>query len=259
VNHAEIIGEGGVTATAEAPCQIVAPGLTLHKTGPKKRYLNREAEFDLDVANPGTAPATNVQVLDRLPNGLEFVKASEGGTYDQATRSVLWNLGTLAPSQRRGLQVTVLSKLPGDHVNRAFARADRNLEAKDEAPLHVEGLAALMLEVVDLDDPIEIGSETTFEVRVLNQGTGPCTNLHIVATLPAGMAPKGGTGPTTARIQGQQVVFDPLPRLAAHADITYRVKVLCQQAGDWRFHVEMSSDQAQVPVVEEESTRIYRD
>jgi hypothetical protein len=139
------------------------------------------------------------------------------------------------------------------------AQADRGLEAKAEAAIHVDGIAALMLEVVDLDDPVEVGAETSYEIRVVNQGTAACTGLQIVATVPNEMATRDAEGPSTYRIQGQQVIFAPLPKLASHADVLYRVKVRGIKPGDVRFKVQMSCDQLQRPVYEEESTHVYGD
>jgi uncharacterized repeat protein (TIGR01451 family) len=258
VNRACATGHG-LTVSAEAVVMVTAPALALRKNGPRTRFIGREAEFDIEIANPGTAPATNVQILDRIPQGLEFVSASDNGVYDPTTRSVLWNLPMLKPGQREGISLKLVGKTEGDFLNQAFARADRNLEARAEAPIRIDGVAALMLEVVDLDDPVEVGNETVYEIHVINQGTSPCSRLTIVATAPEGMVPRSGTGPSAARISGQQVIFEPVPLLAAHADATFRVRVLCRTAGDWRFRVQMRCDQLGSPVLEEESTRIYAD
>jgi uncharacterized repeat protein (TIGR01451 family) len=258
LNRAKATGNG-LEACAEATVNVTAPGLTLRKDGPRARFVNREAEFDLEVFNPGNAPATNVQVMDRLPPGLDFVSATDGGAYDANARSITWNVGTLPPGQRRAMHLKVVGKSVGDFVNQAFARGDRNLQAHAEEQLHVEGVAALMLEVVDLDDPVEVGNETVYEVHVINTGTDVCTNLQIVAVSPEGMVPRGGTGPTNARVQGQAVTFEPLDRLAAKAEVTFRVRVLCKTPGDWRFRVYMTADQLRGPVLEEESSRVYQE
>ena len=113
--------------------------------------------------------------------------------------------------------------------------------------------------MVDLEDPIEVGAETTYEIRVVNQGTSPTTNLQIIATVPAGMTTRDATGPAPHRLQGQQVIFEKLPSLAAKADALYRVKVVGDKPGDMRFKVQMTSDQLRSPVYEEESTRVYKD
>jgi uncharacterized repeat protein (TIGR01451 family) len=259
LNEAVATADDGLRATAQATVLVTEPMLVLRKTGPQRRYLNRNAEFDLEVGNPGTAAAANVHVADILPPGLDFEAASDNGAYDPAGRTVTWNLATLPAGQTRHLTVRATAKGVGDLINHGEAVADRGLAAKAEAAVHVEGIAALLLEVVDLDDPVEVGGETSYEIRVVNQGTAPSTAMQIVATVPAGMAVRGASGPTPYRLQGQQVIFEPLARLAAHADTVYRVKVVAQKPGDLRFQVQMTSEQLRTPVIEQESTRVYSD
>jgi len=259
LNQAVVTGDDGLQALAQEPVVITEPLLTLQKTGPKRLYLGRNADFKIEVANPGSAPAENVQIVDTLPPEFEFVEASDGGKFDPATRSVTWNLGPLPPGQKQMISVKGLAKAAGDPVNQAVAHADGGLEARATATVHLEGVPALLLEVVDLEDPIEVGAETTYEIRVVNQGTSATTNLQIVATVPNGMTTRDANGPTSHRIQGQQVIYEKLPSLAPKADALYRVKVVGDQPGDMRFKVQMTSDQLRSPVYEEESTRVYQD
>jgi uncharacterized repeat protein (TIGR01451 family) len=259
VNEAITTGDDGLQASAQAAVTVTEPILVLRKNGPRKLFLGRAGTFEIEVANPGTAPATNVLVTDSLPPELDFVSATGGGTYEPSSRTVNWNLGVLPPGSKREFSVKLMAKGKGDPVNQAVARADGGLEAKAGAGLHVEGVPALMLEVVDLEDPVEVGAETTYEIRVINQGTSPTTNLQIIATVPEGMAARDITGPAGYHQQGPQIIFDPLPTLAARADTLFRVKVVGLKPGDMRFKVQMMSDQLQQPVYEEESTRVYQD
>jgi uncharacterized repeat protein (TIGR01451 family) len=45
---------------------------------------------------------------------------------------------------------------------------------------------------------IEVGSETTYEIRVVNKGTKAATNMRVAALMPAGMAAVNGEGPMWA-------------------------------------------------------------
>jgi uncharacterized repeat protein (TIGR01451 family) len=259
VNQAVVSGDEGLQAIAQEPVVVTEPLLALQKSGPKRLYLGRTADFRIEVSNPGSAPALNVQLLDTLPPEFEFVEASDGGKFDPATRGVTWNLGALQAGQKQMISLKGLAKAAGDPVNQAVARADGGLEAKAAATVHLEGVPALLFEVVDLEDPIEVGAETTYEIRVVNQGTSPTTNLQIIATVPNGMSARDATGPAPHRIHGKQVIFEKLPSLAPKADATYRVKVVGDEPGDMRFKVQMTSDQLRSPVYEEESTRVYKD
>ncbi len=58
-----------------------------------------------------------------------------------------------------------------------FVQAGPDLEERRQTVADVvDGLAAIMFEVKDLEDPIEVGGETGYEVRVVNQGTKAATN-----------------------------------------------------------------------------------
>jgi len=105
-----------------------------------------------------------------------------------------------------------------------------------------------------------VGGELTYEVRVVNQGSCPCTNIQTTAQVPDGMQALGATtGPVGHRTQGSQVVFETLPKLAIKADVVYRIKVKGLMPGDYRFKVQMTCDQLRQPVNKEESSRVYKD
>ena len=221
VNKASAWANNAKAVQAEAAVVVTEAALALKKTGPSERFVNREAEFVLEITNPGTAASTNVRVLDPIPQGLEFVDASDGGIYDSSSRTVIWMLGTVEPGAQRTLKVKVLGRVSGEYVNRATAQGDRGLEASSSAPLRVEGVPALLLEVVDLDDPVEVGRGDHVRNPRLNQGSNPSTGLRILATVPDGMI----------REQGQrriafwaQVIFEPLAKLAPRRRDVSRVK-----------------------------------
>ena len=118
-------------------------------------------------------------------------------------------------------------------------------------------MPAILLEVVDLDDPVEVGNQTTYEIKVVNQGSAVGTNIGITCTLPTEMQYITSGGPTEGRLDGNTLRFAPLPSLAPQASATFRVTVRGASAGDVRFKVSMISDQITAPVEETESTNIY--
>jgi uncharacterized repeat protein (TIGR01451 family) len=251
--------DGGLEATSRAAVQVLGAELQAHRGGPQRCLLKGEVNWEVEVSNTGSAPATNVELSDTIPAGLEFVSAGDGGLYDASGRTVTWRFPSLAPGGRQKVALRVKAVSVGEHVDHVSVRAERGVEVRAEAPFTVEGVPALMLEVVDLEDPIEVGGELTYEVRVVNQGSCPCTNIQITATVPDGLQARDGTGPTAYRFQGAQVVFEPLAKLATKADVVYRMKVRGLQPGDYRFKVQMTCDQLRQPVYKEESSRVYKD
>ena len=158
---------------------MLEAALKLKRTGPPKCFVKSEVGFELEVTNPGSAVATGVQIVETLPAGLDFVSASEGGTWDVSTRTIIWRLNTVPPGGRSIVAYRVKAREVGEQPHKAVVQAERGGEAKAESIFNVEGVPALQLEVVDLEDPIEVGGDLVYEVRVKNQGSGPCTNIQI--------------------------------------------------------------------------------
>jgi hypothetical protein len=73
------------------------------------------------------------------------------------------------------------------------------------------------------------------------------------------MRPIAAEGPTRNTINGNQVFFEGLARLAPKADTTYRIRVQGLQPGDLRIRVQLLTDEIRTPVTKEESTRVYAD
>jgi uncharacterized repeat protein (TIGR01451 family) len=122
----------------------------------------------------------------------------------------------------------------------------------------VAGIPALLLEVVDNPDPVEVGSGTTYTIRVTNQGTANATNVVIQSMLADGEELVQAGGATAASASGAQVQFAPVPVLAPGQVVEFLVEVKAVKAtGDVRFRTMMNADQLTDAVREEESTRLY--
>ncbi len=239
--------------------EVVAPLLQVAIAGPRKRFLERKANYELTIGNPGTAAAKNVEIIANLPRTLKFISTTNAGSYDPQRHAVVWSLQELPAKEMGTVELVTMPTQMGDHRIRVDAQADMGLAHSVEHDVSVDGLAALLFTVTDVSDPIEVGGQTTYEVHVVNQGSKTATNLRIAALVPAGMSAINGEGPTRATINGARVLFDPLPRLAPQADTFYKVHVKGTQPGDKRIQVKLMSDEVSEPVTKEESTHVYAD
>jgi len=256
-----LVARGDVNVKTEDrwDLEVLSPQLEIGLEGPKRRFLDREASYVFSVSNPGTAPARKVELVAELPPGLKFVRANNSGTYDEATRSVHWLLEELAIKDKGTVELTTIPVDIGEQTLRIRGSAERGLATQKEHPVIIDGIASVMFEVVDTQDPVEVNGETTYEIHVLNQGSKASTNVRISVTLPTDMRLVAAEGPTRHTADGSGVVFEPLPRLAAKADTTYRVRVQGLKPGDQRVRVQLLTDEIRVPVTKEESTRVYSD
>ncbi|MCB9850488.1 MAG: DUF11 domain-containing protein [Phycisphaerales bacterium] len=253
-NRAKVTADGGLTAEDSCETIVRQPVLQVTKEGPDMRFVGRPVAYKVTVKNTGDSPANNTVLTDRLPSGVELLSAS--GDPQQGQGTLTWRLGTLAPGEAKSFDVSVKSNTAGTLKNCANATADC-AEASECIDTEVKGIPAILLEVVDIEDPIEVGSNVQYVITVTNQGSAVGTNIKIVATLPAEQDYVASDGPTQATVDGKDVTFAPLPSLAPKARATFRVTTKGNAAADTRFKVVMTSDQISSPVQETEATNVY--
>jgi uncharacterized repeat protein (TIGR01451 family) len=248
--------DGNLKAESEICSTVVKqPVLAITKTGSEKQYLGRRVSYEITVANKGDAPATNLVLTDTIPAGVGEVTASDGG--QGATGMVTWNLGTLAVGQSRKVTVSYLPQAAGSFEDVATAVATCAETVKATAKTGVAGIAAVLLEVIDVSDPIEVGKNETYIIEVTNQGTAPDTDIKIVCKLEDTMQFVSASGATAGSHASGVVTFQPLGTLAPKAKATWKVEVKALKAGDVRFTTTLTSKQLGREVMETEATNFY--
>jgi len=252
-------GDGTLAARATAAVEVIAPKLTVGIEGPKRRYLERPATYTVSVDNPGTAPAKDVELVAYLPQGMQFVRANNHGHYDRQTHRITWGLEELPPQEKGSVKLVAIPVEAGEQTLRAEGRAAQGLADEVKQTVAVEGLAKVEFTVADLEDPIEVGGETAYEIHVVNQGSKAATQVQVTVALPEQLRPVGASGPSRHTIEGRRILFAPLRRLAPKADTVYRVEVQGLTAGDHRVRVQLATSEVTRPVIKEETTRFYAD
>jgi uncharacterized repeat protein (TIGR01451 family) len=263
LQRCEIIASADETEAARdlAVLDVLLPQLTLAVTGPKRRYIDRHANYTIRVTNPGSAPASNVTITHQIPRGLSFHAASAGGRHEEANETVCWFIGDLLPGQTGEVTLELVAAAAGTCTHRIKAQAVGGLVAQSEISTLVEGLSALQIEIVNHDDPVEVGADTTYEVRVINAGSKVESVLELTCTLAAGMEFRSATGASGAvhRHEGSEIVFERLRELAPRQEAIYRIQVVGREAGDLRFRAKLTAQGIAEPVLRDKTTKVYGD
>ena len=237
---------------------ITRPTLSITKTGTEKSFAGRNMTYDIVVKNTGSGVAKNAVLEDAIPSGLSFVSATQGGR--QVGNTVQWDLGDMAAGGTATVQLKLKGDTLGTYLNRATARAYCAEAVSDTATTELTGIPAILLEVIDLEDPIEVGSVETYLITVTNQGSAPDHDISIKVTMPANTEYVSAGGATSAMAgagTGNVITLSPLPTLAPKAKATWQIKLRGASAADARFGVEMNSRVLTSPVIETEATNFY--
>ena len=234
---------------------IFAPVLSLQCDAPPEMPGGRAVDVCLTVINTGNAVEPNTTVTLPIPPGA--IVSSKTDKAVTAADSLTWEIADLAPSH--GKQVCAVFKLrrPG---TLSFAPTASGTKARPVASVcetKIVGVPGILVEVIDLEDPIPIGQEVTYEIKITNQGSATLTNIRIVGTVPESQEFVSGAGLTPVQAKDRAVTMDPLPKLDPKASASWRVVTKALVGADSRFVVEASSDQFEKPIAEDEATQLY--
>lgn len=254
-NEAEAKADDGLTASASATTIVRQPVLTIEKTAREEQFVGRKIAYTIKVGNKGDAPAENLLVQDNIPRQTSFVSASNGGSH--AGGVITWRISSLGPGKAANLEATVTANEAGRAVNKAMAKATCADAVAAQAATEIKGIPAILLEVIDITDPVEVGNQTTYVITATNQGSAPATNVKIVAKLEDSQSYVSSSGDTQGAAEERTITFEPLSVIQPGGKGTWRVTVRAEEVDDARFEVELTSDQLTRPVMETEATNLY--
>jgi len=257
-NRIRLTGDDGLVAEDAVLVDVIAPQLAVELEGPSRRFLERQAVFNVNLANVGTAEATNVEVVAYLDRGFSFVGTEYQGQYDPNRHAVYWSLAQLPPQGRGSVVLKLLPIEQGERTIRLEAKGDLNTIAQAEKIVTVDTLAELTFSITDDADPIEVGSEATYEIVISNRGSRDDSNVKLQMLLPPGLELVASEAEASTDDRGL-IAFAPTMTLAAGKDVVHRIRVRGVAPGTHIVKAIASSTQASVPVTKEESTMVYAD
>ncbi|MFT7622583.1 MAG: putative repeat protein (TIGR01451 family), partial [Myxococcota bacterium] len=109
-----------INSLFEADCATDAgqPTFSFVTSAPNKTLVPT-LTYTIVLANSGPGTALSAVLSDPLPAGAVFVSATGGGSYDEPSHTVTWNLGNLGKTESLTRQVEVLLTAPGQYTNKA--------------------------------------------------------------------------------------------------------------------------------------------
>lgn len=252
-NEATADSSNAGSVSADACTQIVEKNIEIAKSGTAREYVNKTANYSINVRNSGDVALDNVKVSDRAPSGTQMVSA-DGAS--MSGNSAHWNIDRLEAGESRSFSVSLKGLEAGNRCNNADVSA-HGMNKSAEACTEWVGMAAILVEMVDVSDPHVVGEMETYKIRITNQGTADDTNVSMMARLTGEMKPVSASGATQCQVSGQSVSCAPYATLGPKQTIEYTIEAEAQRTGDARIRLEVNSDILDRPVIEEESTHIY--
>jgi uncharacterized repeat protein (TIGR01451 family) len=265
VNPAQATSAEGAEASAQATVNVVQPVLTIACQTPALRslpgiadgfaqFIGRPFEVCWEVSNTGNAPSDNSRLEVVLPPGVVASSATEGGTLGQGR--VSWSLGSVAAGASKRVCATLVAAQAGSHALEASTVGACAAPATTRCEVPIQGVNAILVEMVDNPDPIQVGESTIYTVRITNQGGGlDLKDIAVRARFPEGIDPAAASD--GGRISGRTVTWATVAALPLGQSITYTVTGAARAQGDHRIEVEVTTQDRATPITELESTTVY--
>ncbi len=253
VNVAKATASNAAPVEAPATTVIQQIAANLVVTCQEVRFVNQPQKTEIVFANVGGVALTNVTITARWSNQLK-VRTTE----PQATitgQQAVWTIPSLAPGQQKSIVMSMMCMAPGRECIEVMAQ-NSQITKTAQCCTEWKGQPALLLEVIDTQDPVSVGEETTYVIEVTNQGTALDENIRITVTFPQEtQAIKIGPD-IPGTIQGKKVVFQAVPVLQPKQKVKYSIVAKGLSVGDTRLVTELESKMLTRPVREEESTQV---
>jgi uncharacterized repeat protein (TIGR01451 family) len=257
IQKVRAVASNGLSISAAPVTTVVQqPVLKIAASGPEKVFMTRDADFKITVENTGNADSSNTAVSVKIPAGMKFISASNGGIL--SGDSVAWALGVLAPPKPVSLNLTLKGIAIGPLQLAAKAKGVCCQEVSTAAKIDVQGIPAILLEEVDAEDPIKVGGMEKFRVIVTNQGSAPDAHIVLKINFEKNFDYVSSSGPTQAKAESAKAIeFAPLASLAPGQKATWEILAKATEEGDHRASFQVKSDALDRSVEKVESTRVY--
>ena len=273
-----VIGADELKATATVNVRVLAPKLAVTVDGPAELGVGKSGTYRVRVTNTGDSEAEDVSLTADFAGGVKAALRCRGEVIQIGAVNPPLGLFpcrpdgfTLRPGEMAGFIYDGQAATPGAHVHTFAVAEKRGITAMAECRTVVKGVPGIRMEVVDSADPLKVGEETTYEVKVLNTGTAADRNLVLSCDLPPGMTLVKADGPVphlerigvdferNRMTTLHTVTFEPVRELGPKTEVVFQVKVRATAAGAAKFTARLASDHLTTAVVKEESTTVYGD
>ena len=245
-------GAGSVADSSQLT--ILEPALDLRVDAPSETYVGRDVDISVTVSNPSDDPVRDVAVAMDLPADADRVSVSAG---DIGYADGAFDVGTLEGGQSRTFDVTFTPTSVGSFEAEAVATGYCVPRVAKQISTEFTGVPALQLEVVDTTDPVEIGGETIYEVRILNEGTAKDMNIRMQGELPENFSFVSAAGDVDVTASGRDLEFSSIDEIGPGEEIRFNITAKADGESRGNLELNVRTDNLKTPLLEREPTSAY--
>lgn len=153
-------------------------------------------QYTVHIRNLGSRDLKNVTIRDTIPLHLDFLSASDGGTFNTATREIVWSMPVLGPQEVKGVTTnTRVKQFSQDAVieNAATVEAGGAAKASNRVSVVLNAVSGpasnghispVALTIQRQKDNVAPGEKVDYTITYRHQGSIGLSRASLVITLP---------------------------------------------------------------------------
>ncbi|WP_372364878.1 hypothetical protein [Candidatus Uabimicrobium sp. HlEnr_7] len=222
-------------------------------------YSGKRTVLSVTVRNNGNKDLTGVNIYGRyvtITGNSDLIKiVSVEGNPSISGKSITWNVGLLAPGEEKEYNLTVIGICT--HCFKVNVKTAEGLSKRAECCTDWKGCGGrFLLECFDSIDPLTIGDETIYTIKITNLDISPFRNVKFEIVLPREMSLINVDGDTKFTINDKRItIFYPI--LQPKQKKEWKIQAKAVYPGETRVKIYMTSEFFKIPITEEEVTDVY--
>ena len=258
--EAEVTAAGGAKDQAAWRTEIIGAQLKIVRRGPKKRFVGRSATYENIVSNETNFEALDARVVEKVPVGMKFLSANLGARYDEAGRTVTWNINRIGAGNHETLQIELMPVTAGSPESIVTVFENAGIRGDHVSTTVVEDLHNVSADISQLDGPIARGETFGFTISVDNRGTADATDVSLSVEVPDEIQVVGaGSREVQAKLmEGNVVQYNIIVRIPPNSQKDFELKLKgLREVQNAAVKASVRYAQMEKPLVVSESVTVY--
>jgi uncharacterized repeat protein (TIGR01451 family) len=240
-------------AAGSSPVSVVQSAIRIAKNGPDEAFVFKPETFQIVIQNTGDTDLREVRITDLLPQGTTVADNGGGRVVNNA---IGWVIPVLPAGASQLITTRIAATQTGSATSKVNLSTAKGLQATDSHSTKWLAVPGVTISITDSKDPIRVGENTTYTIRVRNQGDFEPVSGTVTLQFKDNLVPKAVQGNASGLINGQTVTF-PRTTLEPGKDINLSVTAEGVKIGPSRAVLSFNADFLSEPVINQETTNIY--
>jgi uncharacterized repeat protein (TIGR01451 family) len=239
---------------------VLASRLSIERTGPERRFVNRPANYTTQVTNQSSEPLRNVTVVETLAAGMELAAVPEHGRYDPTRRTITWVAPQIGPQETRQFRSTLVTTDPGAYATSVQVWDAAGNKAEATSQLQVAGFSSLKVDVAQTSQQggeVAVGEQVALRMTMANRGSAAASDVVAEFEIPPELEFVAAR-PEHYTLEDRKVRFEAVPQMDVNAQQVIDIVCVARQPGRPRIAASIWSKE-QNPIRQEEAVVVFRE